>query len=139
MRYQLLILLLANFYNVSHAFNESDKKLLVDNCIYETANTSKEEKIAVVHVVLNRIKDKRFPSSIEGVIMQPKQFSWTNNMEDLREPTEAEVKSCTKAVQEALVTEPHSYNHYFLASIKTPYWASDKELNIVDKHFFVEL
>lgn len=135
----LLIAAIISTCHLSHAFNEYEKYLLVINCVYETANTKEAEKIAVVHVVLNRTKDKRFPSSIEGVIMQPKQFSWTNNISSLRKPMPVEVKSCEKAVLKALATEPHSYNHYFLASITAPVWASDKELNAIDKHYFLDL
>lgn len=36
------------------------------------------EYLAIGCVVMNRVKSSGFPSTIKGVILAPKQFSWTN-------------------------------------------------------------
>lgn len=36
------------------------------------------EYIAIGNVVMNRVKDKRWPDTVKEVILQWKQFSWTN-------------------------------------------------------------
>lgn len=134
-----LLLLVLFFSHTAYALDRYDIEMLVSNCIYETANASEEEKIAVVHVVLNRVADKRFPSSIKSVVLQRKQFSWTNDIGRLREPTLNERRACFKAVLKALNTTPHPYNHYYLATINTPHWAVDQEYKTIDKHNFLKL
>jgi spore germination cell wall hydrolase CwlJ-like protein len=54
------------------------------NCLakaiyFEARGEPKEGMVEVANVVLNRVKSGKFPSSICGVVYQPKQFSWTNN------------------------------------------------------------
>ena len=51
-------------------------KCLADNAYFEAGNQSTKGKIAVTHVVMNRIGDHRFPTTPCGVIHQKHQFSW---------------------------------------------------------------
>lgn len=50
---------------------------LTQNVYYEARGESRAGKIAVALVTLNRMDDKRYPSTICGVVFQKKQFSWT--------------------------------------------------------------
>lgn len=52
---------------------------LTQNVYYEARGESRAGKIAVALVTLNRIDDKRYPSTICGVVFQKKQFSWTTS------------------------------------------------------------
>lgn len=52
---------------------------LTQNVYYEARAESREGKIAVALVTLNRTEDKRYPSTICGVVFQKKQFSWTTS------------------------------------------------------------
>lgn len=54
---------------------QKDIELLVGIVRAEAGNQSLEGKRAVVDVVLNRVDNEDFPSSIEKVIFQPGQFS----------------------------------------------------------------
>jgi spore germination cell wall hydrolase CwlJ-like protein len=63
--------------------NENDRKqiqCLTRNAYFEAGNQSMKGKIAVTNVVMNRAKDKRFPSTPCGVVYQRTkrvcQFSW---------------------------------------------------------------
>lgn len=53
---------------------------LAENAYFEAGNQSQKGKIAVTHVVMNRVKDKRFPKSACAVVHQKSrgvcQFSW---------------------------------------------------------------
>lgn len=57
-----------------------------------------EGKVAVANVVLNRIKDSRYPDTLEGVIYQPYQFSGVSMMYDGRPIGD----DCYRAVEDAL-------------------------------------
>lgn len=69
---------------VAHSTKE-DLKCLTETIYYEARGDSKIGKKAVADVVLNRVKDKRFPNTICGVVYQPKQFSWTSRKYAVKE------------------------------------------------------
>lgn len=137
---KIISLVLGIFFNTNaYCIDKYDYELLKANCLYESANTNMAEKIAIVHVVLNRVKSKRWPNTIKGVILQNKQFSWTNNIGSLREPTIKERNQCNTAILKAFKTKQHVFNHYYLASIDPPNWAQGSQSVLVDKHLFLEL
>lgn len=53
---------------------------LAENAYFEAGNQSQKGKVAVTHVVMNRVKDSRFPKTACGVVYQKArgvcQFSW---------------------------------------------------------------
>lgn len=84
MKYLLAILLAvytsSTYTETVHHNNVNDIRCLAATIHYESKGESLKGKIAVGHVVLNRTKDERFPSSICKVVKQRGQFSWVNNM-----------------------------------------------------------
>lgn len=63
--------------------NDNDKRqiqCLAENAYFEAGNQSQKGKVAVTHVVMNRVKDDRFPKSACAVVHQKRhgvcQFSW---------------------------------------------------------------
>ena len=67
----------------------------------EARGESYEGQVAVAAVVINRVRDPRFPDSIEGVIYQKNAFSVVNNGQIYMDPTD----SAYKAAREALYGE----------------------------------
>ena len=65
--------------------NETELKCMAENIYFEGRAEPMVGKIAIGHVVMNRIEDKRFPDTICGVIKQgPVRESWkTRQHEDL--------------------------------------------------------
>lgn len=53
---------------------------LAMNVYYEARGEGVAGQMAVAQVTMNRVKDKRFPNTVCGVVTQHKQFSWTNTM-----------------------------------------------------------
>lgn len=45
---------------------------------YESLGESRQGKIAVASVIMNRVKSGRYPTTPCGVVYQPGQFSWIN-------------------------------------------------------------
>lgn len=70
-----LILILAPIGNI-HAI-DSELYCLTKNVYHEARGEPRQGMLAVALVTLNRVDDKRFPSSICGVVYQKNQFSWT--------------------------------------------------------------
>lgn len=85
-------------------------------------------KILVANVVLNRVKSKKFPNSIEDVVFQKKQFS---PIRDGRYNSVSVTSTTKDAVERALQGEDYSEGAlYFSARSK----ASKKNMNWFDKN-----
>ena len=61
--------------------------LVAEAIVYEARGESTKGQIAVAHVILNRIKDNRWPNKIVDVIHQPNQFSYLKNKHKQTPPT----------------------------------------------------
>lgn len=68
------------FPKLAHAEDNEQIKCMADNIYYETRGETTQGKYAVGHVVMNRVKSGRFPSTPCSVIKQRArnvcQFSW---------------------------------------------------------------
>lgn len=56
-----------------------DIQCLAQNIWFETRGSAFADKLAVAHVVMNRVEALGYPASVCEVIFQPKQFSWTHD------------------------------------------------------------
>jgi spore germination cell wall hydrolase CwlJ-like protein len=69
----------------THKINITDEIGCLTEAIYfEARNQSTAGQIAVASVVVNRVKHKRWPSTICGVVNQRFQFSYTHEVVDKR-------------------------------------------------------
>lgn len=69
---------------VAHSYSIEDLEYLTEAIYFEARGESIQGQEAVAHVILNRVSDKRWPSTIKGVIIQRLQFSYRNGKaEDL--------------------------------------------------------
>lgn len=57
----------------------NERNCAISVLYFEARNTSVKERQAVLDVVINRTKHKNYPSTICGVVQQPRQFSYLNN------------------------------------------------------------
>ena len=87
----------------------------------ETRGGSYRHKCIVTNVILNRVKDSRFPNTVKGVLLQKSQFSsvW-NYYQKGREPDE----STERAVNDVLNgrVEDESNGSLFFHSMKSDGW-----------------
>lgn len=90
--------------------NDEQIMLLSKLIAGEARGESYEGQVAVAAVVINRVKDSRFPDSLEGVIYQKNAFSVVKNGTIYAEPT----SSTYRAAQEALYgSDPTNNAIYF--------------------------
>ena len=73
--------------------------------MHEVGHCSRESKVAVTNVILNRLKDGRFGDSIYDILHQPNQFSAISNYYT---PTIPADEACYEAVHAALQGEDNS-------------------------------
>lgn len=80
-------------------FTEEDLELLAKITQVEAGNESYEGQLGVANVILNRVKDPRFPSSIKGVIYSGKQFPPAHNgMLDKAKPNASVLRAAKDAL-----------------------------------------
>lgn len=138
--------------------SSEDQYCLAQNIYFEARNQSNAGKLAVTHVVLNRVNDIRYPNTVCGVVKQailksngqPKrnacQFSWyCDGLSDKPRNTDAWIASIfvsSKAVSLYLAGYDISdeSTHYHAKNI-SPYWIKDKKIRYsasIDDHHFYE-
>lgn len=113
------------------------------NIYFESRGEPDIGQVAVALVVLNRVNDRRWPSTICDVVWQDKQFSWTHDGKSDRIKLSnkierhAWIKSVFYAVM-ALSEEDvtNGATHYHNTSV-TPYWIdSMKQTAVIGNHIF---
>ena len=122
-------------------------------CIFgEARNCELPEKWLVGAVVRNRVhwwipKRQIRPHSWAQIILQPKQFSWTNegdpNLPKVLDPINAEPETiwyqcCVAArgiVGGTIPDATHGADHYHDKSIEPPYWAASMAFTRESEHF----
>lgn len=96
-----------------------------------------EGKVAVASVILNRTLDKRFPSSVAGVVYQTHAFESVSNGEIYRGTTD----ECYKAARAALGGwDPSNGSVFFFAPAKTSnkfIW-SRQQVRTIGRHIFAK-
>ena len=62
-------------YQKLSKYTDEDIRILATTVYYEAGGTTEQLRTYVAQVVLNRVADSRFPSTIYGVITQPGQYA----------------------------------------------------------------
>ena len=81
--------------------SDADIKLLARLCQYE-AGTHYNGSLAVANVVLNRVKSKKYPNTLNGVIFQRSQFGTLSRRNILPSRFPKPHSNCVKAAKAAL-------------------------------------
>lgn len=110
---------------------------LARNVYYEARGESKQGKLAVALVTLNRLDNKNYPKSICDVVFQKRQFSWTNSWKGSKLEAK-QWKLCKDAAFEAYMDRRILGNfpatHYHNLTVK-PKWGL-KRLTRINNHIF---
>jgi spore germination cell wall hydrolase CwlJ-like protein len=107
-----------------------DCKLLTELVVYEARSEPLEGKRLVAKTVLNRVEHKSWPDTIKGVIYEPKQFSYIEDMHKQRTPTDGdwlEASSVALDVLHGYIDVESTATFYHERRIK-PFWADHKEM-----------
>jgi spore germination cell wall hydrolase CwlJ-like protein len=125
--------------------SKADLYWLTMNIYYEAGKEPLIGKIAVGIVTLNRLKDNRFPKTIQAVVTEPQQFSWYNGGNVKSPPNVALWKECydvakmllTKSKDTAIISLLEGATHFHATYVK-PDWARHavKVVQIGDHVFY---
>ena len=129
--------------------NQKPIVLLAITILEEARGESHEGKIAVGHVVLNRMRDPRWPDTVTDVVLQPHQFTgvWAQR-EKVRLLFPVVVHGpdvwldCMQAACDVMVTRlpdpTDGATHYHAASI-SPWWSRSAKMHLkcrIGNHVF---
>ncbi len=116
--------------------NAKQLHCLAQNIYFEARGESADGQLAVALVTMNRVKSRRYPNSMCGVVWQKRQFSWTHDGKSDR-PDDQRAWRLAKNIahfiyynfdrlparaQRALDLT-HGALHFYAPSLAQPYWA----------------
>lgn len=124
----------------------SELQLLAETLLLEAAGEGRKGMMAVANVIVNRMRDPRWPDTVFGVVMQPHQFSCWNNerlaaqrLARIPERVRKEaMRIAAMALNGTLPTMTHA-THYHAVSVQ-PSWARHSAfLGRIGRHKFYRL
>ena len=113
---------------------------LAEAIVYEARGEGTKGQIAVAHVILNRMKDSRWPDKIIDVIHQPHQFSYLKDKHKQSKPTADDwivSRNIAYGVISGTISNPvGEATHYHTTRVK-PRWAKKLEpVAKIGQHIF---
>lgn len=122
---------------------QKDLDLLAITLYHEARGEPDEGMVAVGEVILNRVRHPAWkPDTIRGIITQPKQFSFFDQIKDLR-MHEYEQRKRSYRIASKLITGrytpvvgKHSY-FYYNPTYASPSWKTHKLIANVGEHRFL--
>ncbi len=122
--------------NKATPFTDADLRLLANISQIEAGRTSYEGQLGVANVILNRVKDSRFPDTIKGVVYSGKQFPPAHNgMLDRSTPN----ASALQAAKDALNGKNNVKNalYFFNPKVtKGAFWSNLDVIVTIGNHTF---
>ena len=119
----------------SSKFNSNDRYLLAKVIYAEARGESYTGQVAIGAVVLNRVRDSRFPNTVAGVIYQPWAFTAVNDGQINLEPNQ----KAYQAADDALNGWDPTYGcvYYYNPQTATSKWIfTTKKVTQIGKHVF---
>ena len=133
-----------------------DRYCMAQNIYFEAANQSFAGKLAVAHVVMNRVEDLQFPNEICGVIYQAKtRINWQGNEVPIRnqcqfswycdgksdEPVDSKTWIKSLFIADLALTGKYpditEGSLWYHADFIYPYWADElQHVVTIDNHLF---
>ncbi|MBE7076547.1 MAG: spore cortex-lytic enzyme [Clostridiales bacterium] len=119
----------------SSNYNSNDRYLLAKVIYAEARGESYTGQVAIGAVVLNRVRDSRFPNTVAGVIYQPWAFTAVNDGQINLEPNQ----KAYQAADDALNGWDPTYGcvYYYNPQTATSKWIfTTKKVTQIGKHVF---
>lgn len=122
--------------NLPQGFTENDLRLMANAVYGEARGEPYEGQVAVAAVILNRVRDSRFPNTVSGVIFEPLAFTAVSDGQMWLEPDE----TALRAVQDAINgwDPTNGLVYYYNPATATSKWMHARTpIKQIGKHVFV--
>lgn len=147
MRFLILLIMLSASSNLlassNNAAGKQTKELncLAQNIYFEARGEPTSGQLAVAMVTMNRVRSKRFPETVCGVVWQKRQFSWTHDGKSDR-PTDKKAWRLANAIAKFVYFKYDKFRnlsngaldltkgatHYYAPKLADPYWANHQQV-----------
>jgi N-acetylmuramoyl-L-alanine amidase len=135
---KLRVVIPSIFGREAKPFTEEDRLLLAKITQVEAGNESYDSQLAVANVILNRVKDSRFPKTIRDVIYSGKQFPPAHNgLLDKSVPKANALRAAKDALNGKNNVEDAVY-FYNPKVTKGKFWSSLTVIDKVGSHRFAK-
>lgn len=135
----LAILLTFSQSLFAHKINFNDMQCMADNLFHEAKVDGMRGMEAVASVVMNRVRDSRYPNTVCDVVYQPSQFSWTlkKSLRTMKMKHDWKTLAvATMALNGTLIDKTGGATHYHAVYV-TPYWGLVYEFTVqIEQHLF---
>jgi N-acetylmuramoyl-L-alanine amidase len=135
---KLRVVIPSIFGREAKPFTESERLLLAKITQVEAGDESYESQLAVANVILNRVKDSRFPNTIRDVIYSGKQFPPAHNGLLDRSVPEANALRAAKDALNGKNNVEDAVYFYNPMVTKGAFWSSLTVIGKVGSHRFVK-
>lgn len=135
----LAILLTFSQPLLAHKINFTDMQCMADNLHHEAKVDGMRGMEAVASVVMNRVRDPRWPDNVCDVVYQQSQFSWTlkKSLRTMKMKHDWKTLAvATMALDGTLIDKTGGATHYHAVYV-TPRWGLVYEFTVqVEQHLF---
>lgn len=118
---------------------------LIDNTVYEASAEGPVGMQVVVEVVLNRVVSDKYPNTPCGVVYDDQQFSWVNDLPNVRIPTEDERLLAAQAVFSVIYEAvprvlPETTLHYInpVKATDLSWYDEDHVVAVIGNHHYLD-
>lgn len=131
---------------------KKEVQCLTEAAYHEAANQPEEGIRAVLQVIKNRKEAKGFPSSFCGVVQQPKQFSYRNDLHPgqmkpikIKNSLDKEVLErihyLSKLTAQGILRNdlPEGTLYYVKVGVRTKWMNKMQRVAVIDKHVFMKV
>jgi len=141
--FTLMLTVAGDIFASNPTLKKNNKELhcLALNIYFEARGEPTTGQLAVAMVTMNRVRSKRFPSSICGVVWQKRQFSWTHDGKSDR-PRDKKAWTLAQKVANFVYYKYDTFRtlsngaldltkgalHYYAPKLADPYWAKSKQV-----------
>ena len=121
-------------------YTESDIACLALNAYHEARGEPDQGVIEVMLVTLNRVKDKRYESTVCGVVFEPYQFSWVAKGHNPA-PTDQAQWNRMRKLADLVATgfydhRNRGFTHYYAPAKASPKWSNSSGVMVGNHKFF---
>lgn len=113
--------------------NQDQTQCIATAIYYEARGSTREDKIGVGNVIMNRVRDRRFPNTPCAVVYQRSQFSWTSG----GWAHQSRYLELARQIQSGNIEDNTQNSLYFWSvRIGTPNWARGKRIIRIGQHYY---
>ncbi|WP_455198888.1 cell wall hydrolase [Kaarinaea lacus] len=132
-------MLAANPVMASSISDKKEMRCLAQNIYFEAQGEPSGGQLAVALVTMNRVKNRRYPNTVCGVVWQHRQFSWTHDGKSDR-PRDRLAWRRARQIANFIYSKyfklpersrqaldiTNGALHYYAPNLANPYWAKVK-------------